>query len=61
MPKRRLSEHRLLGSPFLARESNAITFSLSQFLSSQEGLREEPEEYTECDGSFVILGGPHTS
>lgn len=41
----------------MERESNAIAFSLSQFLSSQEALREEPEGYAECDGSFVILGG----
>jgi len=61
MTERRLSEHRLRESPFWVRESNAISFSLSQFLSSQEVLREELEGHTGCDGSFVIFGGPHTS
>jgi len=56
MTERRLSEHRLRESPFWVRESNAISFSLSQ-----EVLREELEGHTGCDGSFVIFGGPHTS
>ena len=58
MPERRLSEHRLRESPFRVRESNEITFPLSQFLSSQEVLREEPGGYAECRWIICYFAGP---